>query len=278
MKIKQLAFICLYLLTIYPASLLANDINPARIGFINDYVEHLPPYRWSASCIKGGESTGTITHLVDKVFKEMGVAYQWAPSLEIDTHQQNSLLSIKYQQLQNQEVDFLVMPEVVMKSFEKNTLTGVPLYSHHASVITYGDTDAYDGNLATLKSYKGGIYVVPGRLSSISEHFRTQQVHLEPYPEIDLALSALTSGEIDFLVSDRFASTIWAHQKKMKQQLQFFDIDQPLRKVYLVTKKEGPYSSLIETINTLVTKYNNNGYSEFLHRYYLIEWVKNPCP
>ncbi len=273
MQFKQLRFIWLYLLIISPAPLLADDVSTARISFVSDHVEHLPPYRWALNCVKGGESTGTIIHVVDKLFKDIATKYQWIPSPQIDPHQQ---LNRKYQQLISQEIDFLVMPKIILDKFE-HTLTGIRLYDHHASVITHADTLIYDGNFSSLKSYKGGIYAVPGSSSAISENLQTQQVTLEHYPKIEVALSALISGKIDYLISDRFASTIWAHQNNIKQKLQFSNIGQPLRQVYLVTKKGGKFSPLIEEMNTLVTEYNNNGYNEFIQRHYLIEWVKEPC-
>ena len=82
---------------------------------------------------------------------------------------------------------------------------------------------------------------------------------------------------LDFLVSDRFASKIWAHENNIKQELTFYDIEVPLREVYLVTARDGINSALMNKIQDLLGEYKTSGYINHLHDTYMMEWIKSPC-
>lgn len=271
-KIYQTAILIFVSLT--GQSSLSAERNTVRIGNFLDYIAPRPPYRWNENCVKGNQVIGTGSHLLTKIFNDIGYNIDWViGNTTIESTPQQ--FEKKYQQLKSGELDFLITAQ---NPHHKQDTIDIPFSHHRNSIITQAGRPIYNGNPKSLKNYRGGLTSPPNTNSPAHQYFIDRDMAIKIYDKEYSALEALLAGEIDYILSDYYIAKIWAHDNQANKQLKFDDISEiPARTIYLAIFKDNPNSQLADELNSIISRYKDEGFIDYLKQFYLTRWEENPC-
>jgi hypothetical protein len=273
MKPLILTLLLLELVASTPTSHAATSNDIVRIAYHIDIpADPSPPFRW-LECNDTKQSTGSIRHLHETVFRDLNKTIEWV-SGDTTPGSNKAKTDEKYQQLQKNDFDFLVTRHVEGHSY--NTVSA-RLVTQRTSLITDISHPIFNGDITSLASYSGGVRYSASLSNAIYAYLTTHKLPIKTYTSNRDALTSLINNDIDYVITEYFIGKEWAYNHKVTDQLVFHDIDIEGPSIYLLASKYGNASNLITEINNKLQELHNNGFFERLNQYYLSQWLSQPC-
>lgn len=259
----------IYLVTVSVTANASSNIIP--ISYLADNIQPRPPYRWKDSCDNYKSSIGSTEHIVNKVFRDIGLETVWITG-NTSHDNNNTAIDIKYQQLKKGKIAFLVSPNP-LKNIEDIIAVPTPVAYRRLSVITLTTGPEYNNEIAHLTPFTGGIYALSNRTSATTEHIESLPLTIKRYSSPALALEALAKNDIDYVIGDHYVAKIWGNKNPAEQPLQFSNFDAPQLRIHLLTLKNSPYNHYIQDINEQLSSYHASGFINHINDLYLKHWI-----
>ncbi|WP_145999044.1 hypothetical protein [Oceanicoccus sp. KOV_DT_Chl] len=229
-----------------------------------------PPYRWFDRCT--GQLTGSLPHLIDRIFKNLSIDYQYSP---LSAYRPEVIVKYNLMML-NGELDARSTNDV-------NKLDGI-LYSESAisSVImsAFYLSDAVSiSNLEDLRRLKAGVITPSMKVTKFSigqRYLKANQIPFILVPSEAAGVEALKLGKIDYLMSRKYSPLLL-----IKGNFKSFDIEEPITSFYFSVSENSRLAERMPEINREIKKAHESGLMDFLDKNYLLLWFAEremKCP
>ncbi len=249
-----------------------NDI--VRIARLVDITaDPSPPLRW-LECNDSNRSTGSITHLLETIFRDLNKNIEWV--VGSNTLSSNKVdVDKKYKQLELGDFDFMITRNPTA-DYSFDTLNAL-IATKRISLITTISNPVYKGDIKSLTAYSGGIRYFSSLSNAIHDYLKLNNLPAKTYENNNDVLTALISKDVDYVITEYFTGKEWTHNHKIKDQLVFHDIEIEGPSIYLLSSTHGKHANLISNINQKLKELNDSGFIERLNQYYLSQWLSQPC-
>lgn len=268
-------------LLLISTNILANDNAGVRIANLIDIDKPIPPYRWQ-SCQDKTRIAGSVKKLVEAVFHGAGLNIQWIIG-NTTTNSSSKEINNKFEKLIIGDIDFIITPpdselNLGIDLADTTVMMNTPLATHKHSLITKTDNPVFTGKISSLKPYTAGMRDQAKLQHPAIQWFSQHQLPVKHYPNIQDSLTALITGEVDYVVGDYYSAKTWAYSNKKSDQLQFHDINMSeIDAAFLLMKKGGRFQHKFDELSLKLSEYFANGLAEELNQLYLKQWITNPC-
>ena len=254
-------------LPIYSASA-APSSKPLIIGGVMSMPT--PPYSWIDPCT--GKPTGSALHTLDKILQELDIPYEIAAPIAMNMTElrqtRSHLLEGKYDAL---------IAVMETRSTTEMLLSKVPIVVLQDAIL-YRKSNRLNLNSADdIKGLTGGVVNLPFRPSStnpVVKWLKSKEVAYKLKPSRKDAFAALMSGEVDFIIIERYRAIATFMDKEQQKSLDLVPIPSSIRKLYFAMAANSPHIHLMPAINKKLVEFEHSGRAETLRYTYLRSWLR----